>query len=161
MEQWLNQGIIDIAVFSKQPYHNYDWVGLREDRYVALFAKDHDFAAMEEVPVKELFQSDLVLFKSQEGIDQDVVNVMQYVEMDALPKYTSNSDFTVIRLAEELGFVALIPELIAKNAVEIFDVAFRPVDVTVTREIGFAVRDIKRVSPAVRKLLKCAKDAEF
>lgn len=161
LEQWLNQGIIDIGVFSKQPYHNYDWFGIREDRYVALFHKEHRFAQMDQVPVNELFEENLVLFKSHEGIDQDVVKVMQYVKTDKVPKYTSNSDFTVIRLAEQLGFVALIPELIAKITVDLFNVAYKPVDVTVSREIGFAVRDVKRVSPAVRQMLKYVKDAEF
>lgn len=100
LEQWLNQGIIDVALFSKQPYHNYDWVGVKKDRYVALFSKEHRFAQVEQVPVNQLFEEDLVLFKSHEGIDQDVVRVMQYVGYDKVPKYTSNSDFTVIRLAE-------------------------------------------------------------
>ena len=161
LEQWLNQGIIDVALFSKQPYHNYDWVGVKKDRYVALFSKEHRFAQVEQVPVNQLFEEDLVLFKSHEGIDQDVVRVMQYVGYDKVPKYTSNSDFTVIRLAERLGFVALIPELIAKAVSDLFDVDFRPIDVDVTREIGFAVRDVKRVSPAVRQLLKYAKDVEL
>lgn len=161
LEQWLNQGIIDVALFSKQPYHNYDWVGVKKDRYVALFSKEHRFAQVEQVPVNQLFEEDLVLFKSHEGIDQDVVRVMQYVGYDKVPKYTSNSDFTVIRLAEKLGFVALIPELIAKAVIDLFDVDFRPIDVDVTREIGFAVRDVKRVSPAVRQLLKYAKDVEL
>lgn len=161
LEQWLNQGIIDVAVFSKQSYHNYDWVGERQDRYVALFRKDHRFAELSEVPVKELFAENLVLFKSYEGIDQDIVKVMQYVQIEEMPKYTSNSDFTVIRLVEQLDFVALIPELIAKYAVRSFDVAYKPVDVEVAREIGFAVKDIKHISPAVKKLLKYAKEAEF
>lgn len=161
LEQWLNQGIIDVGVFSKQPYHTYEWAGVREDRYVALFSKKHAFAQLDQVPVNQLFEEDLVLFKSHEGIDQDVIKVMQYVGYDKVPKYTSNSDFTVIRLAEQLGFVALIPELIAKIVVNFFDVDYRPIDVDVTREIGFAVRDMKRVSPAVRQLLKYVKDAEF
>ena len=161
LEQWLNQGIIDVGVFSKQPYHNYDWTCVREDRYVALFHKEHRFTKLEQVPVNQLFEEDLVLFKSHEGIDQDIVKVMQYVEIDKVQKYTSNSDFTVIRLAEQLGFVALIPELIAKIAVKYFDVAYKPVDVNVAREIGFAVKDIKRISPAVRQLLKYAKEADF
>ena len=79
--------------------------------------------------MNQLFEEDLVLFKSHEGIDQDIVKVMQYVEIDKVPKYTSNSDFTVIRLTEQLGFVALIPELIAKIAVNFFDVAYRSIDV--------------------------------
>ena len=55
---------------------------------------------------------------------------------------------------ERQGFVTMIPELIAREAVGIFSVDYRPIDADVKRELGFAVRDIKRVSPAVRQLLK-------
>ena len=48
----------------------------------------------------------------------------------------------------------MIPELIAKEAVGLFSVDYRPIDTEVKRELGFAVRDIKRVSPAVRQLLR-------
>lgn len=162
LEQWLNQGIIDVAIFSKQPYHNYDWVGLREDHYVALFNLNHRFAGYDCVPVNELFDEELVLFKSHDGIDQDVVKVMKHVEGHKLPRYTTNSDFTAVRLVEQLGFVTLLPELIAQKAVQTFNVDYKRIDIEeVTREIGFAVRDIKRVSPAVKQLLKYVKDAEF
>ncbi|MGN0658572.1 MAG: LysR family transcriptional regulator [Emergencia sp.] len=161
LEQWLNQGIIDVGVFSRQPYHNYDWVGIREEYYVALFPKNHRFAEMDVVPAGELFEEDLVLFKSHEGIDQDVIKVMKYVKTDKIPKYTCNSDFTVTRLVEQLGFVALIPEMFASMMSGIFEVDYRPVDVDVNREIGFAVRDVTRISPAVRQLLKYVKKGRY
>lgn len=161
LEQWLNQGIIDVAIFSRQPYHNYDWTNLQEDSYVALFNREHRFMDYDVVPVDELFDEEMVLFKSHEGIDQDVIQVMKHVEGKKMPRYTTNSDFTAIRLTEKLGFVTLLPELIARNAVKTFDVDYRPIDVNVCREIGFAVRDAKRLSPAVKQLLKYAKDMEL
>lgn len=154
LEQWLNQGIIDIGILSRQDYHNYDWVGMKNDPYVALFPEGHWFEELEKVPVNDLFAENMVFFKSQDGIDQDIVHVMQYLNIDKIPQYTSNSDFTAIRLVERQGFVTMIPELIAKEAVGLFSVDYRPIDTEVKRELGFAVRDIKRVSPAVRQLLR-------
>lgn len=161
LEQWLSQGIIDVGVFSRQPYHTYDWVGLREDQYVALFPKDHKFAAAETVTAAQLFEEDLILFKSHEGIDQDVIKIMRNAGVEEVPRYTSNSDFTVIRMVEQQGFVALIPQLIAQPALAFFKVDYRPIDVNAARDIGFAIKDIKRVSPAVRTLLKYAKEGAF
>lgn len=161
LEQWLNQGITDVGIFSRQPYHNYDWTGVRKDDYVALFHPTHRFAEYDRIDVEELFEEDLVLFKSHEGIDQDVINVMKHVDIKKMPRYTTNSDFTGIRLAERLGCVTLLPELIAQNAVSTFDVDYRPINVALSRDIGFAVRDIKRISPAVKQLLKFVKTAEF
>ena len=142
-------------------YGSYDWVGLREDQYVALFPKDHKFAAAETVTAAQLFEEDLILFKSHEGIDQDVIKIMRNAGVEEVPRYTSNSDFTVIRMVEQQGFVALIPQLIAQPALAFFKVDYRPIDVNAARDIGFAIKDIKRVSPAVRTLLKYAKEGAF
>lgn len=161
LEQWLNQGIIDVGVFSKQPYHNYDWTGLRTDPYVALFSANHRFSQYDEVPIGELFDEEIILFKSHEGIDQDVVNIMQHINITKMPRYTTNSDFAGIRLAEKLGCVTLLPELIARNAIQYFDVDYRPIDNGISRDLGFAVRDIKRISPAVKRLLKFVKNADL
>ena len=161
LEQWLNQGIIDIGILSRQDYHNYDWVGMKNDPYVALFPEGHWFEELEKVPVNDLFAENMVFFKSQDGIDQDIVHVMQYLNIDKIPQYTSNSDFTAIRLVERQGFVTMIPELIAKEAVGLFSVDYRPIDTEVKRELGFAVRDIKRISPAVRQLLRYVEKSDL
>lgn len=161
LEKWLNQGIIDVGIFSRQPYHAYDWFGVQVDTYVALLPKAHPLTAKEIVTMKELLEEDFILFKSHEGIDQDVFNAMRYVEFNAMPKYTSNSDFSVIHMVEQNDFVTLIPRLIAEHAVLEFDVEIRPVDIDVNREIGFAVRDIEKVSPAVRQLIKYIKNNEL
>jgi len=157
LEQWLNQGIIDVGVFSRQPYHTYDWFGVQTDPYVALIPKSHPFAKKDIVDIKELINDNFVLFKSYEGIDQDVLKAMNYVDIETMPKYTSNSDFSVIRMVEQNDLVTLIPEIVAIYAVKYFDVALRPINASVSREIGFAVRDKERISPAVKMLLQYVK----
>ena len=56
LEQWLNRGIIDIGLFSRQPYHNFDWFGERRDEYVALLPKGHPLTLNEIVTLEHLFK---------------------------------------------------------------------------------------------------------
>ncbi|MGI6211891.1 MAG: LysR family transcriptional regulator [Anaerovoracaceae bacterium] len=157
LEQWLDEGIIDVGIFSRQPHQNYEWVGLKKDPYVALLPKGHPLAELDVVPVEKLFQEDFALFTSQEGPDQDVAELLEYAKVKPELRYTSNSDFTVIRMVEKNRLVTVIPKLIADYAEMTFDVESRPIDVDLSREIGIAVRNMKEASPALRGFVRSAK----
>lgn len=158
LEQWLNRGIIDIGIFSRQPRHNFQWLKEIDDEYVALLPAGHKLCDRDVVPVKELFEDRVLLFKSHKGLDQDIVQIMNYVDVKEYEGYTSNSDFTVIRMVEQNGFVAIMPKLIAKYAVSLFNVEFRPIDVDMNRKIGFAVKSKADMSPSLKRFLRCIKD---
>lgn len=158
LEQWLNRGIIDVGIFSRQPHHNFEWLREIDDEYVALLPADNALCSLEVVSVKELFGERVLLFKSHKGLDQDIVQIMKYVNVKEYEGYTSNSDFTVIRMVEQNGFVSIMPKLIAKYAASLFHVEYRPIDVDMTRQIGFAVKSRADISPSVKRFLACAKE---
>lgn len=161
LELWLNQGIIDIGVFSKHPHQNYEWTSLKEDPFVALLPAGHPLGDKDVVPIKELLDYKLTLFKSHEGLDQDVVGILKYVNLKVTPSYTTNSDLTVIHMVEKNDYVTIMPKLIAEYAVEMFDVIARPLDVVVAREVGLAVKALDQVGPATRKFLKHFRSIEL
>lgn len=158
LELWLNQGIIDIALFTRQSYHTYGWKSLMKDQYVALLPEDHKLAKKEIVPVKDLLRENVILFRSQEGIDKDIAAFIDKVnvKVNVNANYATNSDFTVMRMVEQNGYVTILPKLIAEYAVTMFDVVCRPMDVVMHRELGIAVKDADRISPSVRKFIEYA-----
>ncbi len=159
IEQWLNRGIIDVGLISHQPYHRFHWFWEINDEYVALMPKNHELSKNDVVNLEDIFKHKILLFKSHKGLDQDVVNLLQYIDVDLdTIRYTTNSDFMAIRLIESNGFVALIPKLIASYAVDHFDVEYRPVSVELNRSIGFAVKSKDEVSPSVKRFIKCVKE---
>ena len=52
-----------------------------DDEYVALLPSGHPLCSHEVVPVKELFKERVLLFKSHKGLDQDIVQIMKYVDV--------------------------------------------------------------------------------
>lgn len=160
LEQWLNQGIIDVGVFSRQPYHNFEWFCQIEDEYVALLPLGHRLLKKDIISVEDLVKEKLILFKSHKGLDQDVVHILRYIDVKEYEGYTSNSDFMVIRMVEQNGFTTIIPNLIAKYARENFKVDSRPINVKLDRSIGFALKTKENISPSVRKFISVVRELQ-
>ena len=158
LEQWLNQGFIDLGIFSRQERCGFDWISIKRDPFVALLPADHPLGKEDSVSINELLLENVVLFRSHEGDDPDTHCWMRHVKIDLQPVFMSNSDFTTIRVVEQNGFVTILPELIAKYAVDAYNVIYRPLDIDESREIGIAVRDKEQLSPAARKFIQCAKN---
>ncbi len=161
LEQWLNQGIIDIAAFSRLTRHSYDWVREFDDMYVGLIPRGHELAEYDVIPLEKMFEHSIILFKSHKGLDQDIIQILQYKDIDGHVRYTVNSDFTAIRMVGKNNCVALVPELIARHGVKMFDVEYRPIDVKLNRNIGFALKNKSEISPSMKKFVKCLKEMNF
>ena len=159
LEQWLNRGIIDVGLFSRQPNHSFYWFKEIEDPFVAMLPKGHPLTELKEIPLTRLLQEKVILFRSHKGLDQDIINLSRYVDINTLNlSYTTNSDFTAIRMVESNGFATVIPELIASYAAKHFQVEYRPLDVNLRRNIGFAVKTREDISPSVRRFIRCVKE---
>lgn len=164
LQQWLEQGIVEICLFNYQENCKADWISVKEDPYVALLPPDHYLTAGapdKPVPVKSLFNSKMILFKAHEGLDSEVAALMESCDITEQPCYTTNSDFTAIRMVEQNGFVTILPEIIANYAVKEYNVVSRSIDVDVSRRIGFAVRSADVASPAVAKFMKFIRHIDF
>ncbi len=164
LQQWLEQGIVEICLFNYDPELRVDWIRVRDDPYVALLPREHPLAAGPEddiIPVKTLFSEKMILFKAHEGLDKEVIRLMESGDVAEPPCYTTNSDFTAIRMVAQNGFVTVLPEIIAGYAAGEYDVVIRRIDMEVSRRIGFAVKSADMVSPVVRKFIQFIRNADI
>lgn len=157
LESWLKQGIIDVGFFSQEPHHAFDWIGAMAEPYVALLPNEHILAEKEVVSVEEMFDYDLILFKTHEGYDQDMVKFESITDKKKEPKYHTNS----INFAQEMvvnnGCISIVPLSVAKKCNEMFSVEYRKLDTEVTRNLGFAVKHKANVSLTLREFLRYVK----
>lgn len=157
IESWLRKGIIDVAFISKEPYHDYYWVDVMEDPYVVLLPAVHPLEEKEVVPVKELFRHRLILFKTHEGYDQDMVKFADLMVSQKEPEYTTNSINLVEKMVVKDRCAAIVSLSMAKNAARLYPVIYRSLDRKVVRELGFAVKDRENLSPMVKQFLQYLK----
>lgn len=159
LESWLKQGIIDVALFSKEPYHEFDWIQVMEEPYVALIPKGCVLAEKEVISVEEMFDYKLILFKTHEGYDQDMVKIQEIIAGDKEARYNTNSIYLVQKMVAYDDCVSIVPLSVAEDTVKGFPVQYRELDTEVKRTMGFAVKHKENVSLTLREFLRYVKRA--
>lgn len=157
LETWLKQGIIDVALFSREPYHEFDWIPVMEEPYVALIPNTCLLTEKETVSVEELFDHKLILFKTHEGYDQDMVKIQEIVKGNKEARYHTNSIYLVQKMVAYDNCVSIVPLSVAEDTAAQFPVEYRQLDTEVKRTIGFAVKHKENVSLTLREFLRYVK----
>lgn len=157
LETWLKQGIIDVALFSREPYHEFDWIPVMEEPYVALIPNTCLLTEKVTVSVEELFDHKLILFKTHEGYDQDMVKIQEIVKGNKEARYHTNSIYLVQKMVAYDNCVSIVPLSVAEDTAAQFPVEYRQLDTEVKRTIGFAVKHKENVSLTLREFLRYVK----
>ncbi len=159
LEGWLSSGMIDVAFFSRQPRHAYEWVNLKKDPYLALMPEGHPLAERAYVTPEELMEESFFMQRCLDGMDQDI---RRYFEKNGVPirsGITSNSDYTILFLVEQGLGVAVLPSLILEQLPESSrHLVSKPLCPPAYRELGFAVRSFRDGSPAMTRFTQCVKE---
>lgn len=159
LEGWLSSGMIDVAFFSRQPKHAYEWVFLKRDPYLALLPVGHPLAEKDHVTPEELMGESFFMQRCLDGLDQDI---KRYFEKSNVPIHsgiTSNSDYTILFMVERGLGVAVLPSLILEQFPDSSKrLAARPLSPPAYRELGFAVRSLRDSSPALARFIQCARE---
>lgn len=159
LEDWLTNGYIDIAFFSRQPYHSYKWIFLKKDPYYALLPPDHPLSAFKRLPATEFRGQMFLMCRSKDGPDEDISRYFTKNDVTLQPRFTSNQDYTIAFMVQEGLGITVLPELILKTlfTTASCDVDIRPMDPAFHRELGMALRQGEENSPALRRFIDCVK----
>lgn len=156
LESWLGQGIIDIAFFSREEYHKYEFIEIMEEEYVAILPEGHPLLSMDVVPVEQLLEQRIVVFKSQEGYDQDMIKLKR-LDFDLNESYGTNSVFFMEKMVADNGCVGIVPLSVATDARAHQNIDYRPMDCNISRIVGFAVKNLENLPITAKKFLTYVK----
>ncbi|MGI6211920.1 MAG: LysR family transcriptional regulator [Anaerovoracaceae bacterium] len=152
LETWLRQGIIDVAIFSRQDYHEFEWILEEDEPFVVLMREDHPLAEKERLTEEDLQESQLIMYKFLGKYDSDVTRFLKLLHYEKKVFFESNSVMAINRILESSDLIALQPLGIARRTCSANHLTYREVDVEgLIRHIGMAVRSKKELSPSVRK----------
>ena len=156
MEEWLSTGRIDIAFTSLQPYFNFETIRIQDDPMMAVLPRTHPMANAEVFPVGR-FKGEpfLVYMTSSNQPDEDLARAMRIAGIPKKAKLSSNFDVTILSMVEHNLGVTIMPKLILEGSTA--DVAAIPLDPPLKRTLGMAMRSGKAASPAMRRMIDCAK----
>lgn len=155
IENWLSDGTVDIGFLSIQNYHRFDFIKLLDDPICVVMPPAHPLSKQKVISLQQLRDVKFLRYSASSGLDLDTERVL----LEIGPKnivYTTNFDFSLIRMVRKNLGVCLVPGLMAYNDRD--GVVIRHLDPPCYRELGIAVPRLDVASPIVKSFINCAKD---
>ena len=159
MERNLQEGRLDLGIFSRQPKLPLEWIALEEDPYLAVLPEDHPLAALDRVPAHQLMGESFLMCKSIDGMDPDITRYYREQGLSITSSYSFNADSTILYMVEQKMGVSMLPRLFLDRVLGGggHHVTVRPMDPPASRELGIAVRSLEKLSPAMEHFIRCAR----
>ena len=150
VEQWLQDGSIDVGFVALPSPTECRTLPLREDRLLAILPKDHPKARLDKFPLSEIGGEDFIsLLKNS---DQDARRAMELAGVTPHIKFTTKDDYAIIAMVENGLGISIVPELLLQghtdnlHAMELFPGA--------KRTIALAWPEASGQSPAVQTFVE-------
>ena len=139
---WLRRGTIDCGFLALPAAPEFETTFLLRDSFVAILPEGHPMAGEDVFPVSRLPQERFV--KLNETPDQEIDSFL-----DSLPEYPhiafeATNDFALLSMVERGLGISIVHDLLLRPWH--YRLARLPLDVTRTRDVGFAVK--KDVAPS-------------
>lgn len=144
---------IDIAFFSRQSHHSYDFVHLVKDPLVAVLPLNHRMAEAKAFPMKDFQKEPFIL--TAKGFDYDINGVLKKNRIEPLVRFTCMDDLTVISMVSKGLGLSILPKLVLGGHGD--KVKGIPLLPEAYRDLGIALPSLKEASPSSRKFVEVAK----
>ena len=156
MEEWLSSGRIDIAFTSLQPHFSFDTIRIQDDPMMAVLPRTHPMAGAAVFPVGRFKGEPFLVYMTSSNVpDEDLARAMRIAGIPKKAKLSSNFDVTILSMVEHNLGVTIMPRLILEGSTA--DVAAIPLDPPLKRTLGMALRSEREATPAMLRLIDCAK----
>lgn len=156
IEEWLTTGRIDIAFTSLQPHFSFDTIKIQDDPMMAVLPKNHPMANAEVFPIGRFKGEPFLVYMTSSNVpDEDLARAMRIAGIPKKAKLSSNFDVTILSMVEHNLGVTIMPRLILEGSTAEF--AAIPLDPPLKRTLGMAMRSGRAASPAMRRMIECAK----
>jgi len=150
VEQWLQDGSIDVGFVALPVRVDCRTLPLKQDRLLAILPKDHPKAKLDRFPLSDIPGEDFIsLLKNS---DQDARRAMELAGVKPNIKFTTKDDYAIIAMVENGLGISIVPELLLQGhgehlkALELFPSA--------RRTIALAVPEFAGASPAVQAFVE-------
>lgn len=150
LTEWLRNGTIDISLLSRVNADGFDFVPLYQDRLMCVVPKGFETADGDCITFEEMKAQRFVT--QWQSCDGDVRNVMQMHGIEFSAYCHVVDDMSTIAMVESGFGICILPELLRERVGERVD--WYPLEEEQYREIGYGVKNIKNISPAVRKMIE-------
>lgn len=156
IEKWINDGRVDCGFLSLPSSSNFDIISLKKDEYKVVLPPKHILTKQKTIAINALNEQPFLLL--EHGGKTEVSVLLQQYNVQPKIQFTTWEDFAIMSMVEQGLGISILPEMILKRIS--YNIEIRSLEKPYFREIGLAVKDINKISPATKKFIKYLKFRE-
>ena len=147
VEQWLNEGSIDIGFINLPCAVKCECTALMEDRLLAIVPEGSRFANYPKFPLLECETEPFISLL--ESSDHDARRALDAAGVKPNVRFYTKDDYAILAMVEQGLGISIMPELLLKGRQDRFRTL--PLVPEAKRTIGIAIAAGDRAGPAVRR----------
>lgn len=149
IEEWILNGRVDCGFLRLPAHAELETVFLEQDKLLAILPEGHPLAELEKIPVQALCSEPFMLL--EKGAKAEISEIFERCGLAPKVRFTTWDDYAIMSMIESGLGISILPQLILKRVP--YRIVARQLDIPAYRNIGFALRDKKTASLAVRRFL--------
>ncbi len=153
VERWIEEGRVDCGFLRLPTKSAFDAISLKKDEYLAVLPKGHPLCEQKEIDIHQLEGQPFLLL--EHGSKTEVSDLLEKNQVHPQIRFTTWEDYAIMAMVEKGLGIGILPELILKKIP--YEVEVRRLTKPYYREIGIAVKDVTRMSPATEKFMEYLK----
>ena len=156
VEQWIEEGRVDCGFLSLSSMLQFDTIPLKKDEYKVVLPKKHPLSKKEKVNIHDLNGQPFLLL--EHGRKTEVSELLEENKVHPQIRFTTWEDFAIMAMAEKGLGIGLLPDLILQR--NPYEIEVRSLEVPYYRNIGIAMKNRNRLTPATQKFMEYLKHRE-
>ena len=147
VEQWLEEGAVDLGFVSLPTRAPGKVTPLMEDRLLVILPKDHPLASLDSFPIGYARQETFISLL--ESSDHDLRRALDAEGIRPHIRFITKDDYAIIAMVEQGLGIAIMPELLLQGRRD--NIAALELKPQASRTIALAVTESGQQSPATRE----------
>ena len=147
---WIMEGRVDCGFLRLPTAAPMDVTFLESDRLLVILPEHHPLADCDVFPLEQLREESFIL--QGKGLKAEAEDFFETYDIRPKTYCTTWDDYAIMSMVERGAGISLLPELILRRVP--YRIIVKELEVPVRRDIGFAVRNKKTASLAVKRFME-------
>lgn len=150
VEHWIEEGRVDCGFLRLPTIPGLDTISLKQDEYKVVLPLNHPLAQKEKIDIHDLENQPFLLL--EHGGKTEVSDLLERDHVHPDVRFTTWEDFAIMAMAEKGLGIGILPDMILRRIP--YKLEIRSLEVPYYREIGLAMKNKKRLTPATQKFIE-------
>lgn len=150
VERWIDEGRVDCGFLSLPASGDFDVISLKQDEYKAVLPDDHPLTKKDLLDYEDLNDQSFLLL--ERGGKTEVSELLEKNHAHPNIRFTTWEDYAIMAMVEKGLGIGVLPEMILKRIP--YQIAIRSFKKPYYREIGLAMKDGTKLTPASWKFIE-------